>query len=370
MLAARLDPSRFETHLLAGRVPPGEGDMTYFAEQHHVTPEIIPELSREIRPRQDFEAFRYILAHLREFQPHIVHTHTAKAGALGRMAARVYNARRPGSAPRARVVHTYHGHVLHSYFGGFRTAVFRRVERYLARHTDALIALSPELRRELAYDFHVGVPEQYHDIPLGFDLEPFLKIQGREGSFRKSLGVTPETILVTIVGRLTAIKNHAMLMAAASKLERRHWALVRFAVVGDGELRAELEADAHARGFADKFFFTGWRQDMPSVYADSDVVVLCSKNEGTPVTLIEAMASGRAVVSTDVGGVKDIVTDGKTGILVAPHRVDRLAIAIGQLADIPEIRNRLAQNARRSVATRFSVDRLVEDITRLYGELL
>lgn len=370
LLSSGLDAERFETRLVTGTVGESEGDMSWLAEQHGVKPVILPSLGREIDLPSDLRALRALRQQMRDFRPHIVHTHTAKAGALGRVAARFYNAHRPRGAPRTRVVHTYHGHVLYGYFGPMKNAMFKRIERRLAGYSDRLVALSPELRRELAFDLKIGHPNQYVVIPLGFDLSALAAVEDRRNTFRRELGVADDTVLVTIVGRLTAIKNHDMLLRAAHRLQRRSRTRVEFAVVGNGELRSELEETAVDLGLAHLFHFAGWRTDMPDVYADSDIVVLTSKNEGTPVTLIEAMAAGRPVVATDVGGVKDVIDDGKTGILVAPHREDRLAIALGQLADLPEERARLAQAAREGALKQYDKKRLFEDVEKLYRELV
>lgn len=369
LLSSELDEERFETRLLAGSVGPHEGDMSWYAREHGVDPVFISALGREIDPYSDLRALRKILRHMRELKPHIVHTHTAKAGALGRVAAWMYNNGRRRGAPRAKVVHTFHGHVLHSYFGGMRTGMFRSIERRLARRTDRLVALSTELKRELLFDYRIGEPWQWVVIPLGLDLEPFAQITARVGTFREELGLADDTVLVSIVGRLVPVKNHDMLISAAVRLQRRSHTRVAFAVVGDGELRETLERRVGYVGLEDQFHFVGWRQDLVPIYADSDIVALTSRNEGTPVSLIEAMASGRVVVATDVGGVRDVVTDGETGILIAPHREDRLAIALGQLADLPEERERMGRAARESALERFRKERLINDIESLYLDL-
>lgn len=345
--------------------------MTYFATARGVKPVIVRSLRREVRPALDWIAVRRILRHLNEFQPHIVHTHTAKAGAVGRFAVRLYNLRRPRDAPRPKVVHTFHGHVLAGYFGPIQSALFRFAERRLARFTDAIVSVSPRVRNALLQTYKIGRPEQHVVIPLGFDLSDFARVTGHTGTFRRDLGIPDDTVLVTAVGRLTPIKNHQMLLAAAQRLaDRAKKASIHFAIVGDGELRGALEHEARAMGIAERFTFAGWRRDMTDVYADSDIVVLCSRNEGTPVTLIEAMACGRPVVSTAVGGVPDVVSDGDTGLLVPSHREDKLAVAIGQLAEIPSERERIGANARAHALKTYNVDRLVADVTALYERLL
>ncbi len=360
-LASMLDPARYETRLLAGDVEPGEGDMEWFARDHGIAVEKVPGLGREIRAGGDVRALAHLRRVMREWRPRIVHTHTAKAGTLGRIAAIL-------SAKGGKRVHTFHGHVLSGYFAPWKERVFRTVERSLAKRTHRLVVPSARLADELAA-LGVGRREQYSVIPLGFELEPFLESR-RDGAFRKELGIPEDAVLVGIVGRLTAIKNHEMFLRAAARLKRRTRHPLRFVLVGDGELRGELERSAKAHGIADLVSFAGWRKDLAKIYPELDVVALTSRNEGTPVTLIEAMASGRAVLSTSVGGVPDIVEDGRTGLLVDVGRDDLFAVAIGRLADEPDLRERLARAGREEAAKRFRVGRLLSDLDSLYSSLL
>lgn len=373
LASAGLAKRGYETRLLTGSVGANEGDMAWFAKARGVTPEHVPGLGREIRADADLGALRHLLRVMREWKPHVVHTHTAKAGALGRAAAWWYSRSRPADAPPLRVVHTFHGHVLTGYFGAAKTAVFRVLERRLAPRTHRLVVPSPRLADELAA-LGVGRREQYAVVPLGFELQPFLDVPPRDPAaphpFRDELGIPRDANVIGIVGRLTAVKNHRMFLTAASRLPRRTRRPLHFAVIGDGELRAELETFAREKGLDGLVHFAGWRTELAPVYRELDAVALTSVNEGTPVSLIEAMASGRAVVSTAVGGVPDVVKDGETGLLVDPSRDDLFAVAMGRVAEDEELRLRLATAARADAAPRFRVERLLDDLDALYRALL
>lgn len=363
----------FQTRLLAGAVGPDEGDMEYFARERGVAVEHVPGLGREIRGRSDVRALMHLLQVMREFKPHVIHSHTAKAGALARTAARFYLRTRKPDVPLPAIVHTFHGHVLEGYFGRARTAFFRILERRLAASTHRLVTPSQRIAEELLA-MGIGKREQYRIVPLGFELEPFLAVPPRDPAaphpFREELGIPASASLVAIVGRLTAIKNHEMFLSAASRLPRRTKTPIHFVIVGDGELREHLEAFAREKGIAELVHFAGWRRDLAAVYREVDLLALTSRNEGTPVSIIEAMAAGRAVVATGVGGIPDIVKDAETGLLVTPGRDDLFAVAMGRLADDPELRTRLATAARADAAKRFTSTRLIDDLEALYRALL
>ena len=367
LVSAGLAAKGWETRLLAGEVADGEGDMEWFAKEHGVAVEKVPGLGREIRAGGDLRALAHLRRVIREWKPDVVHTHTAKAGTLGRLAAIAA----AGGRARAKRVHTFHGHVLSGYFGAAKQAAFRSIERALARRTDRLVVPAPRLADELA-GMRVGRREQYRVVPLGFELERFLAVPERRaaGPLRKELGVPDDAVLAGFVGRLTAIKAPAALLAALAKLARRTRRAVWVVFVGDGELRGPLEAEAAKLGVADRVRFAGWRKDTAAVYAELDLVALTSLNEGTPVALIEAMASARAVVATAVGGVPDVVEDGVTGLLVAPGREDLFAVALGRLADEEALRAKLAAAGRERAAGRFRVERLVADLDGVYREIV
>jgi len=357
LLARDLNPNRFESILVTGLEEPHEGSMRDWAAQQGVIPVIIPELGREISPIADLKVLFKLYQLFRREKPDIVHTHTAKAGFVGRLAAWL--------AGVPIVVHTFHGHVFHSYFGLFKTRLFIFLERVLAHLTNRIITIS-QLQRQEIVGYGIASPDKIVIIPLGFDLEPFLASDSLRGQVRAELGFTNEIKLVGIVARLTHVKNHKLFLEAAA-LVRQQCDFAHFLIVGDGELRAELEQLTKNLGLSDAVSFLGWRQDLPSIYADLDLVVLTSHNEGTPVTLIEAQASGCPVVATAVGGIPDIIIDKETGHLVPLNDAQALAETI--LATLKSDSQKLGQAGRQMVKERFSVTRLVRDIETLYEGL-
>lgn len=357
----------FRTSLIHGSLGPGEGDMTYLLEGTRASVLYLPSLQRQISPRADVITLARIFAVLRQTRPAILHTHMAKAGTLGRMAAIAYNST-VGASRRIKLVHTYHGHVLDGYFSPRRTAAFLAVERVLARFTDTIVAISPQIQSELL-QLGIGRAAQYAVVPLGFELTPFAAISDEDRRrARQSLGLPADAPVVTFVGRLTAIKQPELFVQMAALVASRHPA-TRFLIVGDGELRGDVESAIAGRGLAGSVQLLGWRQDLPCIYAASDVVVLTSLNEGTPVALIEALASGVSVVSTDVGGVRDVVDEGKTGLRVPRGDADRLADAVVLMIERPEERRRMGAAGREAVTVRYALDRLVSDIASLYRRL-
>jgi glycosyltransferase involved in cell wall biosynthesis len=362
-LARGLDEIGYETTLVAGSIGGDEGSMEYVAEELGVEPVYLPALQREISPLQDLRAARELLVLIRQLRPDILHTHTAKAGAVGRLAAQLAGRDRPKV-----VVHTFHGHVLRGYFGPAKTEAFRRLEQGLARTADALIAVSPEVRDDLVA-LGVAPAEKIVVIRLGLDLDKRLAIvPGASEAVRAEIGVPEGRFLVSWLGRMTEIKRVDELLSAFALL-RSGGADADLLLVGDGPLRPELEALAGALGIRDRCHFMGFRSDVAAVYGASDVVALTSANEGTPVTMIEAQAAGRPVVSTDVGGVRDIVSDGISGFVVPPGDVDAIAERLRVLADDPALRARLGE-AGLSARERYSVPRLVHDVDVLYRDLL
>jgi glycosyltransferase involved in cell wall biosynthesis len=310
-----------------------------------------------MQPRSDLDALVAVRRVMTQSRSQLVHSHMAKAGAIGRLAARSLR-------DRPRTVHTFHGHVLDGYFGRRVEKAFLQTERWLAKGTDVLIAISPEIRDSLL-DLGIGRASQYRIIPLGLDLSSFLAVNSPSGSFRHDLGLTPDVPLVGAAGRLVPIKDISTLLSAMAFLPGVH-----LAIIGDGELRPQLESEARAKDLAGRVHFTGWRRDMAAVVADLDVVALTSRNEGTPVALIEALAARRAVTASDVGGVRSVVRDGLTGLLSPVGDVEQVARNIDQLLSSPSLRERLGKAGRQHVTERFSAERLVQDVRLLYRELL
>ena len=369
-LSERLTTRGVTTRLVHGSLGEGEGDMRYLLSPS-VNVEHLPRLGRELSPAADYAAFRCVSAIVREFRPHIVHTHMAKAGAIGRAAAARYN-RSVAPSDRARIVHTYHGHVLEGYFSPAKTALFVGVERLLARSTDRIIAISPAIRDELLRDHRIGRPEQYRVVPLGFDLSALAAIDDRARvAARSSLGINQDAHVVSTVGRLTAIKQHHLFLETARLVAQTDPSAL-FLIAGDGELRTALEETARDFGLADRVRFLGWRRDLATIYGASDVFLLTSRNEGTPVALIESLAAGVPGVSTDVGGVRDVLDDASGPVgAVAPYGDPvALADAVAQFLADASLRRARGERGRASVIARYGIDRLVDDIDTLYHELL
>ena len=329
----------------------------------------LPSLRRPVRPLDDILALFAIYFQLCRFRPQIVHSHMAKAGTLGRLATFAYNITWGLGRP-ARTVHTYHGTVLDGYFSPFVSRCVAGVERVLARFTSILIAISSRIRRDLEEVYRIGHRDQIRVVPLGFDLARFAAVDGAARvSARQDLQISPGTAVVTTVGRLTEIKQQHVFLSVAHRLAQQRQS-ISFLVVGDGALRPHLEGQAHALGIQDRVRFLGWRADLPRIYAASDVFLLTSANEGTPVALIEAMASGVAGVSTDVGGVGDVIPSDDTGLLAPAGDVERLAQSVATLLDDPARCASVGAAGRASVLSRYGVERLEHDIVRVYRELI
>jgi glycosyltransferase involved in cell wall biosynthesis len=373
---------QYRSKLVCGNIGSSEGDMSYLAEQKGVAPIIIPELGREISPWKDVSSFMALRGLIRNERPHIVHTHTAKAGTLGRLAILSLNLARP-EYKKIKTVHTFHGHVFEGYFSKTKSLLFVWIERLLAMATDVIIAISDTQKRDLAEKYHIAPVKKIKTIGLGFDLMPFLNNGVLRGRFRGNYGIPEDILLIGIVGRLVPIKNHRIFFQAARQFVEQNPGLkVQFMVVGDGELRDESEAYCRRLGLADLVIFCGWVKDVHLVYADLDILALTSLNEGTPVSIIEAMASSVPVIATDAGGVPDLLgpsdsipaSDGFTvcerGILCRNDDASGFARGLKYLVDIDESqKHRRITQARSFVQERFSEERLIRDMESLYLDL-
>ena len=358
VLSDGLDRRNYQTLLVCGLVGEGEEEHT----DHDVRVQRLGSLGPDIRPFKDLLSLIQLIRIVRNFRPQIVHTHTAKAGLLGRCAALFAGRRRPV------IVHTYHGHVLRGYFGPFLTRVFLILERALARGSDRLIGVSSATVDELV-ELGVAPRSKFAVVPLGLDLSGFLALapEANDG-LREEIGARPEDVLFTFTGRLVPIKRpDRMLRAVASA--RRGGAPIMVAVVGDGQLRDPMEALAAELGCKDAVRFLGYRRDTVRICAGSDAALLTSDNEGTPVSLIEAAAGGRPAVATNVGGVGDIVVDG-AGILAPASDEAALARAIVDIASDSKRRRSMGAAAREHVRHNYDGARLVADVDKLYTQLL
>jgi len=364
ILGGRLDARGYDTLLVAGKVGSGEASATHLAAERGARLLTLEHLGPEVRPLADLRALGALIRIIRRFRPALVHTHTAKAGFLGRLAAVLAGGRRP------QIVHTYHGHVLKGYFGPVKTGVYRGMEWAGGRVSDALVGVSQATVDELVC-LRVAPRERFRVVPLGLELDPFLALPERPSvtsALRLLAHVEPGEVLVTLAGRLVPIKRVDVALEAVA-LARDQGAPIRLLVVGDGELRRDLELRASELGIGPIVCFAGFQRDMPQVVAASDIALLTSDNEGTPVALIEAAAGARPAVATLVGGVGHVVREG-TGRLCPAGDARSLADALGTLAGDDALRLELGRQAREHVRARFDARRLVDDVEALYQELL
>ncbi|HEX8492726.1 MAG TPA: glycosyltransferase [Pyrinomonadaceae bacterium] len=400
-LTEGLQPPEYESLLVAGTVPPGEDDMNYFAAENNVVPHIIPQMSREISLKDALTVWK-LYRLLRRERPDVVHTHTAKAGTVGRISGMLYRWLTPralmGQPRRCRFVHTYHGHIFHSYYGPLKTRIFLGIEKTLARlATDSIVVISAQQYREIHEEYGVGRAAQFSVIPLGLDLGVFADWQKRRHLLREELGASSGDVLVGIVGRLTEIKNHSLFLRVVARYKQTRGLTldgggrVRFVIIGDGHLRGALEAEAREAGLTEDVTFLGTRADPENFYPALDVVALTSLNEGTPLTLIEAMANARAVIATAVGGVVDLLgaplpnspedeSDAGThkggafvvcerGVRVSPNDEEAFCEGLARLVSAQDLRRELGERGRHFVEQQYSKERLLADVKKLYEEL-
>lgn len=398
LLTEGLNKDKFDSLLVCGTIAQDEGDMLYYARAKNVAPYVIPELRRELNPLNDVIAFLKICKLIARKKPDIIHTHTAKAGTLGRVAGILYNLL---AGKRIKLIHTFHGHVFEGYFGRFKTRLFIFIERFLAYFSSKVITVSSVVKEELV-SLGISGSDKIEVIPLGLELDRFLELplsqqksrdpdsSGKEGPRLPSASPRGERreasrcLNIGIVGRLVPIKNHRLFLESADKVIRDNPELdLRFKIIGDGELRAELEEFVKKLNLSSAVEFSGWQKDLPGVYADLDIVCLTSINEGTPVSLIEAMASGKAVAATDAGGVKDLVgvhfdgvedglgfIAGERGIIVGSSTADSFAAALSFLVRNEEIGKKMSASGREFVREKFAKARLIKDIERLYEQVI
>lgn len=378
-LTKEFNNAEFQTDLLAGTVPEGEEDMSWFAEANSVSPFFIEEMSRELSPK-DIVSLWKIYRAIKAANPDIIHTHTAKAGTIGRIAGLFY---RLLNRKKVKIVHTFHGHIFHSYYGNLKTKIFLIIEKTLARFaTDKIIVISKQQFEEIHEQFGVGRKEQFLIIPLGIDLENFAEAQAKKNILREEIGAENDEILVGFVGRLTEIKNISLFLKVAKLYQdKRHtdFPKLKFVIIGDGNLRGKLKAEAESLGLQKDVKFFGNRTDADVFYAGLDIVALTSLNEGTPLSLIEAMANGKAVISTAVGGVIDlfgeveIEKDGfkvcERGIRAESNDAEGFFKGLIYLTKDKDLCVNLSEKGKTFVWENYSKERLFEDLKRLYQTL-
>lgn len=357
----RFDSERYRTLLVHGTLAPGEASLATIAEEEGATMRYLPEMRQPVHPLHDSWGLAKLIRVARAFRPDVVHTHTAKAGFLGRQAALAVR-------PRPVIVHTYHGHVLEGYFGPAKTRLYLELERAMARVSDRLIGVSQATVDDLVR-FGVAPREKFRVLPLGLDLdrlaEPAPELRAQT---RRELRLGDDEVLLAFVGRFAPIKRLDLLLDAFARARGAEPRL-RLAVVGDGHERAGLERRAGELGVAADVRFLGYCRELRPIFAAADLAVLSSDNEGTPVSLIEAAAAGLPAVATDVGGVSEVVNE-ETGILVSPNDPQALANAILAMATDPNRRQAAGLAARDRAISKYSAERLIADIDSLYQELL
>lgn len=358
-LAAEQRQRGNDVTIIAGTIPAGEASMEHLAAELGVPYVRLPNLQRELSRSRDIAAVHSLRRILREHRPDVLHTHTAKAGGVGRIAALL-----AGDARPTVVVHTFHGHVLSGYFDSHRERIFRLVERSLAHATDAVIAVSAEVRDDLIR-YHVAPATKIAVVPYGFDLDARLDLTSETRAAKRALaGAAESDFVIGWAGRLTPIKRPLDLVRTAAKVDGSLLVLA-----GDGELRADVERLANELEIAERVRLLGYVGDMGSWYSAFDVFLLTSQNEGAPVVAIEALAAGVPVVATDAGGTRTVVDDGESGYVVPVGDVEALAGRLAQLRDDAGLRRLFGTAGATRMRQRFSAERMVDDVERLYARI-
>jgi len=363
----------FETMLVGGAKDETEGTSEYMAHNLGLEPIIIPEMHRSLNLFRDYEAYQKIKKIITDFKPDIVHTHASKAGALGRMAA--YNLHVPV------IIHTFHGHVFDAYFSKFSSTFYKNIERFLAKKSTSIIAISEIQKYDLAHKYSICSEDKIVVIPLGFDLLKFQdNIVEKRKLFRDQYKVENNEIAIAIIGRLVPIKNHDLFLNAIKYISSRTNKKLRVFIVGDGESKQSIQAKAKELklSFTEKIeesntnliTFTSWIKDIDRVIAGIDIVALTSLNEGTPVSLIEAQAGNKPIVTTNVGGIENVVIPGRTALLCENNDLTGFAESLLKVIEDDDLRKDLSIEGWSHVKEKFHFTRLVEDTKNLYLQLL
>jgi glycosyltransferase involved in cell wall biosynthesis len=356
----------FETLLVGGVPLPDEAHSGYILDQIGIKYLEIPEMSRSISFMDDWKAFRKIRKLIREFQPDIVHTHAAKAGALGRLAARTCGV--------SVVVHTFHGHVLSGYFSPLKSRLVRLTERFLARLSTSIITISPSQKNDITRKFGICAEKKAVVIRLGFDLEKFSENKDeKRKAFRNKYSIEEDELAVGIIGRFAPVKNHELFFASIEALAKLSDQKINAVLVGDGSNKnsfVKLGENISKKHGHIKFTFTSWIKDVDMALAGLDIVALTSLNEGTPVSLIEAQAAGRPIVTTSVGGIGDCMLDAQSGWICKSFEADEFASLLYQLTQNTKIRDQFGHSGKEFVMKHYHSSRLANDVRELYERLL
>jgi glycosyltransferase involved in cell wall biosynthesis len=361
LLTKYMDNEKFQSMLVSGTLSEGEGDMSYLVDQYQVEHRSIKTLQREISLIDDLKAVRELYRLFRQEKPQIVHTNLAKAGMVGRFAA--WLARVPV------ILHTYHGHVFSGYFSAAKTYVYILIERFIGTLSTKIIVVSNMIKKDICSVYHITSEKKVSIIPLGFELEKMASLDQYRGIFRNQFSIPQDATVIGIVGRITGIKNHELFVDIANILLQQNKS-IHFLIVGDGDLRNEIEEKVNTLDIAGNIHFTGWITETAKMYADLDMMLLTSKNEGTPVTVIEAMYYKIPVISSNVGGLSDLIENGKTGYLInSLNAEDYIPVLVKLLESSPE-REKIALSGHDFIDQNFNVNRLITDMTVLYTQLL
>ena len=371
---SRYMPPEYETLLVGGEKDDSEDSSEFILKNLGLEPVIIQEMKREIDLRSDYDAYKKMVQLIKDFRPDIVHTHASKAGTIGRLAAS--NMKVPA------IVHTFHGHVFHSYFGQTKTLMYKNIERNLARKSSAIIAISEKQKAELCLVHRICKPEKIKVIPLGFDLSRFTEnMDAKRAGFRARYLLEPHEIAIGIIGRLVPIKNHRLFLESLKIVSERTTKALRFFIIGDGEDRLRIEGMARELGleFSDALAeqrktlltFTSWIKEIDLACAGLDIIALTSLNEGTPVSLIEAQAANKPIVTTNVGGIENVVIEGITALLShSKTDAEEFAKLLLELTENDEKREQFGKVGWEHVRNKFHFTRLVSDMSELYSSLL
>lgn len=363
----------FETLLVGGAKDSSEESSDFIVENLGLKPVIVEEMMREINLKNDYAAYKKIKKIIQEFKPDIVHTHASKAGTLGRLAA--FSCKVPV------IIHTFHGHVFHSYFGKLKTIFYKKIERYLAKRSTAIIAISEKQKQELVEIHKICNAEKVHVIPLGFDLSKFQENQlEKRKIFRSKYNLDEDEIAISIIGRLVPVKNHSLFLEGLKIISEKTSKKIRAFIIGDGESRSEIETKAKELNIPftngtktnEKVLltFTSWIKEIDVALAGSDIIALTSFNEGTPVSLIEAQASNKPIVSTNVGGIENVVIPNETALLCENNNLSEFSNRLLKLIENPDLRINMEQKGWIHVREKFHYTRLVSDMEKLYLQLL
>ncbi|WP_281614537.1 glycosyltransferase [Flammeovirga sp. SubArs3] len=363
LLTDQMNDDHYDTKLVAGHVPSNEGDMSYLAKERNLEVHYLNHLQRELSLKDDLKSLFDLFSIIREYQPDIIHTHTAKAGFIGRAAAIVANF---FSKNKVKSVHTFHGHVFHGYFSPMKTKLFLGIEKFLAKYTDTIITITEKQQEEIL-NLGIGKKAQHKMVPLGLDLKRFYT-NTNNNFLHDEYNIPKTSKLVGIVARFTQIKNLKMFIRVA-KLISNEKDDVHFFMIGDGEDRDMLESYAKQENIDHKITFTGFLKDLPSIYASLDLVLLTSNNEGSPVSIIEAMTSGTCVVSTAVGGVPDLFSSFGKRYLVGPNEDETMKDAAVRILSYEDDKNLFIREHKESTYRKYNYDRLVSDLKMTYKEL-